>query len=110
MDSLEQAPGALSTLEGSARGASLEACASLEDGAPVREPPLDDEVVTEVVPLGEAGGPSPRARHLSLALFRARRIRPPDKLILGSYVKLLKWSCLVANTSAPDQEVSPVAH
>ena len=46
------------------------------------------------------------ARRPSFALFGARRTRPPDKLILGSYVKPLEWSRPPANTPAPDQEAA----
>ena len=83
LDSLEQAPGALPASEDEARGASQEACSSLENEAPAGEPPFDDEVANEALPAEEAGGPLPRARQPSLGLSGARRTRPPDKLILG---------------------------
>ena len=102
VDSPERALGALSALEGDARGASLEACASLEDRSPAGEPLLDDEVENEALPVEEAGSPLPRAKWPSLALFRARRTRPPNKLILGSYVKLLEWSRPLAYAPKPD--------
>ena len=70
----------------------MEACASLEDGASAGEPPLEDEVANEALPAEEEGSSPPRAKWPSLALFRAWRTRPPDKLILGSYVKPLEWS------------------
>ena len=101
LDALEQAPGALPTLEGDALGVSWEACALLEDRALVRETPLDDELHGE-----EVGGPSPRATPPSLVLFEARRTRPLDKLILSSYVKPLECSHPVAGASAPYQEAA----
>ena len=62
LDSPEQAPGALPASEDVARGASREACSSLEDGAPPGEPPFEDEVANEALPTEEAGGPLPWAR------------------------------------------------
>ena len=59
VDSPKQAPDALPDMESDARATSREACASLEDGAPAREPPLDDEVANEALPIEEAGGPLP---------------------------------------------------
>ena len=64
----------------------------LEDRAPAEEPLLNDKVANEALPIEEVGGLPPRARRPSLALSRARRTRPPDKLILSSYVKPLEWS------------------
>ena len=54
MDSPELPLGALSALEGDTRGASLEACALLKDGAP-----LDDEVANEALLIEEVGGLPP---------------------------------------------------
>ena len=56
VDSLERASDVLLALEGDARGSSQEACASLEDGAPAREPPLV-EVTNEAFLTEEAGDP-----------------------------------------------------
>ena len=50
---------------------------------------LDGEVANEALTVEEAGGPLPRASRHSLAPSGARRIRPPDKLILGLYAKPL---------------------
>ena len=50
MDSPEQGPGVLPTLEGDAWGASREACALLEDGASIGGPPFDSEVANEALP------------------------------------------------------------
>ena len=47
LDSLERASGILPALEGAAQGTSKEACASMEDGAPVGGPPDADRVVSE---------------------------------------------------------------
>ena len=102
MDSLKRASSALPDLEGDAR----EGYASLEDGAPTGEPPLDGEVANEALRIEEAIGPLPWAIQHCLALYGARRTRPPNKLILGSYVKSLKWSRSSTDTSAPDQEVA----
>ena len=71
VDSLERAPSALLAFEGDARGASREACALLEDGAPSEEPPLDSEVENEALPVEEAGCPPPRAIRHSFALSGA---------------------------------------
>ena len=50
MDSPERAFGALLALECNARGAPLEACALLENGASARGPLLDNEVTNEALP------------------------------------------------------------
>ena len=68
MDSPERAPSVLSTLESDAQGASQEACALVEDGAPIGEPPLNGEVANEARPTEEVGGPPPRTGRHSLAL------------------------------------------
>ena len=62
MDSPEQVLGALPALEDDAQGASRETYASLEDGAPSRELPLEDEVANEALPTEEASGSLPRAK------------------------------------------------
>ena len=64
----------------------------LKDGAPAREPPLNCEVANEDFPIEEAGGLPPLTSRHSFTFFGAQRTRPPNKLILGSYVKLLEWS------------------
>ena len=92
VDSPERTPSALLALEGDARGTSWEACASLENGALAGKPPLADKIAKEALLAEEAGGPPPRAKQPSLALSEARRTRPPNKVILGSYVKPLEWS------------------
>ena len=74
----------------------------LENGTSVGEPPLVDEVANETPPAEEAGGPPPRSRRPCLSLPGARRTRPPDKLILGSYVKSLEWSRSLADAPASD--------
>ena len=51
MDSPERASDALLALEGDARGASREACASLEDRDSTGELSLDDEVSNEALPV-----------------------------------------------------------
>ena len=106
VDSPKRAPGALSDLEGDARGASFKVCVSLEDRALVGEPSLDDKVTNEALLAEEAGGPPPWAKWPSLALSEAWRIRPPDKLIPDSYVKLLEWSHQPTDALAPDHEAA----
>ena len=76
------------------------------DGASAEEPLLGNEVENESLPTEETGGWSPQAGQPSLALFGASRIRPPNKLILGSYVKLLEWSRSSADASTLDQEAA----
>ena len=51
MDSPKRAPSVLQALEGDAWGASREACALLEDWVLVEEPPLDNEVANEALPI-----------------------------------------------------------
>ena len=92
MDSPKRAPRVPPALEGDALGASREAYAFLEDGAPSGELAFDGEVANEALPIEEAGIPQPRASQHSLKLSRAQRTRPPEKLILSSYVKSLEWS------------------
>ena len=77
-----------STIEGVAKDASREACAMLEDETPAGELPRIEEASVKTS-LAEATGMSPlRARRASLAVHSARR--PPDKLVLNSYIKLVK--------------------
>ena len=71
VDSQERTLNALPDFDSEAQGASWEACASLEDGTPVGEPPLIDKVANEASPTDEADGPPPRSRRPSLALFGA---------------------------------------
>ena len=78
----------------------------MKDQTLVREPPLDDEVTNEALPIKEVGGLPPKVKRPSLALFGARRIRSPDKLILSSYVKLLEWSRPTIDALTPDQEAA----
>ena len=93
-------------MEGDARGTSREACASLEDKAQAGETPLAYEVANEALPTKEAGGLPPWAKWPSLALSGARKTRPPDKLILGSYVMPLEWNRPLADALTPNQEVA----
>ena len=79
VDSPDRAPGALSAMDGDAQGASRETCTLKEDGALAGDPPLFEEVIRELLPIEEAGDSPPRAKRPSLALFRARRTRLPDK-------------------------------
>ena len=71
MDSPERAPDALPALEGDALGVSREACVSLEDRTPTREPPLDDEAANNALHVKEIGGLSLMARRPSLAFSGA---------------------------------------
>ena len=93
-------------MEGDTRGASREACALVEDGAPVGGPPLNGEVANDAFPIEEVGGLPPRASRHSLTLYGAQSTRPPDKLILSSYLKSLEWNHLPAEVPTPDQEAA----
>ena len=104
--SLKRAPYVLSALESDAQGVSWEACELLEDGALAEGPPLDGGVANEALPIEEVGGLPPQANRHSLTLYGARRTRPPDKMILNSYVKPLEWNHPLADVSTPDKEVA----
>ena len=103
---MKRALSALPALEGDAIGVSLEACASLEDQAPTGETPLDDEATNDALHVEEVGGPPPRSRRHSLALFGALRTRPLEKMILSSYVKPLEWSRPAVDAPTPDYEAA----
>ena len=68
---------------------SKEACASLEDGALTGGPPNTNQVVIEALFVEITVCLPLQARRSSLAISNARRARLPDRLVLGSYVKLM---------------------
>ena len=100
LDSLEQASDALPALEGAAQGIPREACASLEDGAPVGGPPNVDQVVSEAPFAETVFGPSLLAKQSSLATSSTSKARLLDRLVLGSYVKPMEWARHSTNTLA----------
>ena len=89
-------------LECAALDASKEACASLEDGVPAREPHNGNRVVGEA-PSEIVVGSSFSARH---ADAYPRKPRLPNRLMLGSYVLPQEWDCLLMDTVAPGSEAA----
>ena len=101
MDSLERALDALPVFEGAAQDASREACASSEDGDTTRRVPNADQVVSEAS-IVETTLRSPlQARRSSFIIPDACRARLPDRLMLGSYVKPMKWGRPSVDMPAP---------
>ena len=86
MDSLERASDALSALEGASQDSSKEACASLEDevpaggggGRPLNAAGVEGDACSEIAVRSLF---STRLANASL-----RRLRLPDRLVLGKYV------------------------
>ena len=97
MDSPERAFDALPTLEGAAQDASLDACASLEDGAPTKGPPNVDKVVGEAL-LETVVGPSLSAK---LAMVSPHRPRGTTRPMLNSPIHPMKWDQPSVDTSVP---------
>ena len=94
MGSPERASNSLSTLEGAAQDASKEACASLEDGALVGGPPNADQVVREAPYVETIVSPLLQARRSNLIIPDAHKVRLPNRMVLGSYVKPMEWAIL----------------
>ena len=69
-------------LEGASHDASREACASLEDGVPIRGPPNADGFVGEAPSKIVVGS----SFSIKLANVGPSRPRLPNRLMLGSYV------------------------
>ena len=87
-----------------------EACASLEDRAPTGGPPNVDQVVSEAPSAETTIGPPLLARRSSLTTSNACKARLPDKLpdklVLGSYVKLMEWAHPSVDKSALGLDVA----
>ena len=101
LDSPQRAFDALPALEGDAQNSSREACASLEDGIPAEEPPSADKVVGEAPSSGTAVSPLLKARLFDLVITDLCRPRGPDKMVLNSCVKSMKWDHPLADTYVP---------
>ena len=105
-DSPERASNALPALEGTAQDASREAYASLEDRALAGGPPNAYQVVSEAPSTETIVFPSLLARRSSLATFDARKVRLPDRMVLGSYVKPMEWARHSMDTLAPSPDTA----
>ena len=107
MDSLEErASDALSALEGATHDASKKACASLENEALAGGPPNADQAIREA-PFAETTiGPLLQDGRSNLVVPGARKARLPDRLMLGSYVKLMEWGHPSGDTSAPSPDAT----
>ena len=93
MDSPKRAPDAMLSLKGATQEAFKEACASLENRALAGGPPNADQAVSEA-PATEITVDAPlQARWSSLIIPNVCKARLPNKLMLGSYVKLMEWGC-----------------
>ena len=89
---------------GAAQGASRNACAALEDEIPVGEFPLVDDVFVEVSLVEATNAPLLRARLARFTVDGARR--PPNRLMLSSYVEPMEWDKLTEDALTLDQEIS----
>ena len=106
VDSPKRASDVVSALEGAAQDTSKEACASLEDGAPIGGPPNADQAVSEAPSIETNVSPPLQARRFSLAIPDACKARLLDRLVLGSYVKPMKWGRPSTDTSAPSPDAT----
>ena len=97
LESSEQASDALLALESAAQDASKEASTSLEDRPLVEGPPRVVKVMGKAPSAETAIGPSLPTRQSNLP----RRPRGPDRLVLTSHVKPMKWDHLSVDTSFP---------
>ena len=91
---------------GATQDASKEGCASLEDEISAEGPPSADKVVGEAPSAETAVGPLLPTRRSNLVIFDLRRLRGPNKLVLNSCVKLMKWNHPSADTSIPSPDAA----
>ena len=101
MDSLERAFDAFPTLEGVAQDASKEACAPLEERIPTGGPPSTSNVMGETPSIETTVAPFLFARKFNLVIGGPRRPRGPNRLVLNSPVKPMKWDHPPADTFVP---------
>ena len=107
MDSPERVLETLSADRGATQYASRKACAALEDEIPVKEFPRVDEAFVEASLVEATSAPPPlRARRASFTVYDAWR--PPDRLVLRSYVEPMECDRLMKDASAPDYETNLV--
>ena len=90
LDSPERTLDALMALEGASQDTSKAACASLEDGAPAEGPPNADQAISESLAAETTIGPPLQTRRYNLTIPDAHRANLPDRLMIGSYVKLIE--------------------
>ena len=100
IDSSERFLGAHFVIGGAAQDASRKACAALEDESPIGEFPRVDEAS-----LAEATGELESLAIRAIFVVDSAQ-RPPDRLVLSSYVKLMEWARLTEDAPALDQEIS----
>ena len=86
--SLERVLEDMSTVGGAAQDASRNLYAALEDEVPTEEFPRVDDVPIEASFIEVTNEPPPRARRARFAVDGARR--PPDRLVLSSYVERME--------------------
>ena len=82
-----------------AQDASRKACPALEDETPVGELPRVDKESVEAT-----GVPPPWARQASSTVHSARR--PPNRLVLSSYIEPMEWARPTEDEPTLDQETT----
>ena len=100
LDYPKRASDAILAFEGTTQEASREACASLEDGGPIRGPLGANKVVGEA-PSEAVVGPSFPAR---LAMADPHRPRGLDRLVMDASIKPTMWDQPSANASVLDSD------
>ena len=104
VDSLEQVLEAPSAVGGAAQDSSRNYYATLEDEVPTREVPSVDNAYIEAS-LVEVTNASPLwAKQGRFMVDGAWK--PPDMLVLSSYVEPVEWARPTEDASAPDQETT----
>ena len=99
MDSSERVLEAPSAVWGVVQDAS---CVALEDKILTEEFPRIDDAFIRASLVEVTDAPPPRARRTHFAVDGTRR--PPDRLVLSSYVELMEWSRHTKDAPALDQE------
>ena len=76
----------------------------LEDETLAGELPHVEDALVEASLVKAIGALPPRARRASLAVHDAWR--PPDRLVLSSYIDPMEWARPTEDASAPDEETA----
>ena len=106
LDSPEQASDALPTLEGTTQHVPRESYTSLENGILARGPLSTDNVVGEAPFAETVVGLLLSARQFNLAIGGPHRLRGPDRLVLNSSIKLMKWDHPLVDAFVPGLDVA----
>ena len=99
MESLEQVVEAPSIVGGAAQHSSRKACSALEDETLAGELPGVAKAPVKASLTKAIGAPPLRAKKVWLVVHGAQR--PPDRLVLSSYVKPMEWARPIEDELAP---------